>query len=277
MPEQAPDLLDALVPSPTGDCVDVEQPWQAFDLLFMTPQALDRYRVFLLIDGLDELDGKSVESHHDAVHILQTWTSQSEGKVKICVSKDTEAYVTEYLKIYPRFRKLEDSCEEAAVTLDSDCYLDHFSRIRRGAALVERLKSMSTEQNAISAFLTALIERGSIGVDLLDTKQKAHVSKCGCHTTEPWVDFVELLLTSESPGDSNWALTELCLDQGANPRICLVSSYVPSLINECVLENILIREFIAPSEAPNRERLSELANRNADVIETEEAVGTAVQ
>lgn len=645
MLEQAPDLMDALIPGPKGDGVTYEQLSQAFDLFLKSPQALEGYRVFLLIDGLDEFDEeRNAEDHHDLVRLIQVWASQSEGKVKICVSsreyeafatvthhqkirlqnlskEDRKAYVTERLTSHPRFPQLEASCEKAAEklhedhwkshTCNPDCLIRHIVEVsdgvflwvrlvmvqvrkclsadcslrkiwrhvdsqpkpltdfikhmldsilplyqreacillsivhrhqstnreiyvspqgatylcdrldrvdatllsqqpdhgglgltlqeadwrsltaeditarfngllevsdqtewfyeleiptltfthrsiievlrnsidaklvehgitqvelghwlcqialgefislfkplkdrvdlsigfvyletrladffcflrdqslfeepsviqqldrvedicltlrfgrpqpskqnwqrfyfwaRRGnfgryylsimvlaishkyagalpwilkrlenipkrgylvsillwTCIEERYKSSELEQISISVIQTALLERGFIGVDLLDGEQKAHVSKHGCHTAESWVIYVAFLLTTETQSDSDWAITELWLDRGANPRICLANDgvrlgmgldsfvYVSVKINGKWFQSpesvrvygkvdmqdlpVTLRGFIARSDAPNKERLLELVDRNTDMIEAEEAADAA--
>ncbi|XXH03761.1 hypothetical protein Hte_010167 [Hypoxylon texense] len=639
MLEQAPDLLDVLIPDAKDDGVSYEKLAQALDLLLRSPQALDQYRIFLLIDGLDEFDEeRNAEDYYDLVHLIQTWASQSEGKVKICVSsreyeafitmaghqkirlqkltrEDIQAYVSERLTSHPRFSQLETSCKKLAKRLHSEydtghtcnphCLIGHIVEVSDGVFLWVRLvmvqvrkclsadsslrkicdlvdlqpkpltdfikhmldsilplyqreayillsimhgyasfpedmrvslqgasylsdqldragttllsqqsgpgdlilpsqeadwrvltpeeitarfngllevsdrrdyfrgtisilnfthrsiievlrdnldaklaqhgitqielgnwlcrillgelkavfqplrdvglplalgylnirltglfyflkdksllgepsimrqldrveetclifqfgspqpseedwqrycswnqslnrhrlyfsflilatslayvealpwiekrlgnvpkrghlasillfmctkewkcKSIHSEYSGIYAYLTALLERGFVGVDLLDGEQKAHVSKHGCHTTEPWVNYIGLLLTSNSPSHNFWANTELWLDQGANPRIRLVDgsgSESPSIsvkingkwlrqtkimwLNNRVDERGLrgtLKECIARSNAPNKQRLLELVDRNTEMIEAEEAADAAV-
>lgn len=175
MLEQAPSLLDTLAPEPMGDCISYEQLSQAFDLLLKSPQTLDAYRVFLLIDGLDEFDEeRNPEDHHDLVRLIQTWASQSEGKVKICVSsreyeafiamerhqkmtlqnltrKDIKTYVTERLKSHPRFPQLREYCQKTTMRLhedcgkflsnacDPDCLVEHIVSVSDGVFLWVRL------------------------------------------------------------------------------------------------------------------------------------------
>ncbi|KAI1380573.1 hypothetical protein F4677DRAFT_440907 [Hypoxylon crocopeplum] len=106
--EQAPELMKVFFPGSSnhGAWLDTrmaggtseieEQISQAFDLFMSSPQTLGSYKVFLLIDGLDEFDEDSnTEDYYDLVRVIRTWTSQSDGKVKACVSsREYEAFTT---------------------------------------------------------------------------------------------------------------------------------------------------------------------------------------
>lgn len=138
--EQAPELRDGLLPSshsakPITSLTD-KQISQAFDLVTSSPTILERFKIFLLIDGLDEFDEeRNAEDHYHLVRLLQTWSLESKGKVKICVSsreevafsnvthhqkirlqnltrQDIQAYVTQQLKTHHRFSELEESCKQ---------------------------------------------------------------------------------------------------------------------------------------------------------------------
>ncbi|KAH9900267.1 hypothetical protein F4778DRAFT_167571 [Xylariomycetidae sp. FL2044] len=103
---------------------------KAFDILIRDVKALQDYRTFILIDGLDEFDEQQhAEDHNDLAQMIQDWISISHGTIKLCVSsreydafsvfpadlrirlqditrKDMEVFVKERLTSHPRFRKV---------------------------------------------------------------------------------------------------------------------------------------------------------------------------
>ncbi|KAI1389566.1 uncharacterized protein F4822DRAFT_442791 [Hypoxylon trugodes] len=111
--EQAPELIDLLVPKignhGGGLRADAgyDEISQATALLMSNSRELGEYKIFLLIDGLDEFEeGKGAKDYHDLVRLIRTWASQSEGKVKICVSSREYAALTNITKQKIRLQKL---------------------------------------------------------------------------------------------------------------------------------------------------------------------------
>ncbi|GAP87100.1 putative P-loop containing nucleoside triphosphate hydrolase [Rosellinia necatrix] len=67
-------------------------------------QALGGIRICLFVDGLDEFDNTKVtQSYRDLVSRLCNWTTNSDGRVKICVSSRAEAPFMEMLDESKRF------------------------------------------------------------------------------------------------------------------------------------------------------------------------------
>ncbi|KAI1091873.1 hypothetical protein F5B19DRAFT_456621 [Rostrohypoxylon terebratum] len=139
--EQAPELLELLLPrlnehnTMLNEYLSNDEIRQACERLTSEPRVLERYKIFMLIDGLDEFDEKrNAEDYDDLVQVIQGWTSQQEGKIKACVSsreypvfrtithdlkfhlqnltrEDMRAFVTKRLSAHSRFPELTDACE----------------------------------------------------------------------------------------------------------------------------------------------------------------------
>ncbi|KAI1416090.1 hypothetical protein F5Y13DRAFT_186340 [Hypoxylon sp. FL1857] len=174
--EQAPELLDVLIPKADSYStrfntdLGYEEICRAFDKLVSDTQILKRYKIFILLDGLDEFDEKrNAEDYYDLVKLIQSWTSQSRGKVKVCVSSreyeaftnvtqnqklrlqnltknDIQTYVTERLKAHPQFEDLEEACWGKPQSLcnkrhicDPDCLIEHIVGAAGGVFLWVRL------------------------------------------------------------------------------------------------------------------------------------------
>ncbi|KAI0842505.1 hypothetical protein F5Y06DRAFT_257795 [Hypoxylon sp. FL0890] len=82
--------------------------------------------IFILIDGLDDFDeSRNAEDYYDLVQLIQNRTSQSEGKVKICVSsREFEAFAT--ISRHQRIR-LQNPTEEDIRTYVTERLKTHSS------------------------------------------------------------------------------------------------------------------------------------------------------
>ncbi|KAI1642011.1 uncharacterized protein F4817DRAFT_363355 [Daldinia loculata] len=148
--EQAPELMEQLFPDSNGldkkatTSINHEEISRAVNLLISNPFILERYRIFILMDGLDEFDEKKhAEDYHDLVRLIQNWTFLSGMRVKVCISsreyeafvaisrhqrirlhnltrQDIQAYVTERLETHSRFSELQKSCARRRGNLCGD-------------------------------------------------------------------------------------------------------------------------------------------------------------
>ncbi|KAI1204673.1 uncharacterized protein F4807DRAFT_324310 [Annulohypoxylon truncatum] len=155
-----------------------------------------------------------------------------------------------------------------------------------------------TEQPTI---LKVLLKHGYVGVDILDRGIGVQIPKYGCHTTMPWLHYIRMLVQGSALSrEKGWLFCEPWLESGANPRVCHyedfhlpVSLFVKieggwwcargeySVITEnWKTEKVsllppgpktTLRDLVERSEAPNKERLLELIDRNTAWIEADEA------
>ncbi|KAI1658181.1 hypothetical protein F4813DRAFT_395898 [Daldinia decipiens] len=183
--EQAPELMKLLIPSRSGlgqkarTRLSYEEISQAVDLLISSPTILERYRIFLLIDGLDEFDEeKHAEDHRDLVRLIQNWTFLSGGRVKVCVSsreyeafmtisihqrirlhrltrQDMQEYVAERLETHLEFANLQEAFTRVQENLCDDlsnhrcvikCLVNHIVDIAEGIFLWTRLAMLEVRK-----------------------------------------------------------------------------------------------------------------------------------
>ncbi|KAI1467827.1 uncharacterized protein F4812DRAFT_427711 [Daldinia caldariorum] len=218
--EQAPELMELLIPghdsldSKTRVRLSYEEISQATDLLISSPLVLEKYRIFLLIDGLDEFDEmKHAEDHHDLVRLIQSWTFLSAGRVKICVSsreyeafmsvslrqkirlhnltrQDIQTYVMEGLEKHSNFPKLRKGfsqlqnglCESrTSHTCTIECLVAHIVDIAEGIFLWTRLAMIQLRK-----FLSSDYDPHSVW-NYVDARPK------------PLLDYLKHMLDSISP------------------------------------------------------------------------------
>ncbi|KAH9900265.1 hypothetical protein F4778DRAFT_740970 [Xylariomycetidae sp. FL2044] len=104
---QAPELLDTLYYDKAGKGNTTSYPHlhmqqftnrevaDMFDHMVSSPEVLDHYRIFIMVDGLDELDDRArTEDHNDLVKAIKTWSSLSSGRLKVCASSREMAAFT---------------------------------------------------------------------------------------------------------------------------------------------------------------------------------------
>ncbi|KAI0893557.1 hypothetical protein F4806DRAFT_199982 [Annulohypoxylon nitens] len=176
--KQAPDLLDLLLPeldehsTMLDEYLSNDEMHKACERLMHESRILERHKVFILIDGLDEFDEKrNAEDYDDLVRVIQGWASQPEGKVKACVSsreytafrtvtrdlkfhlqnltrEDMQIFVTKRLNEHPQFPKLKDACERNTEAFckfptwhhkcNLDCFIEHIVDAAHGVFLWAR-------------------------------------------------------------------------------------------------------------------------------------------
>ncbi|KAI0845997.1 hypothetical protein F5Y00DRAFT_272367 [Daldinia vernicosa] len=155
-----------------------------------------------------------------------------------------------------------------------------------------RARSESGNITLIAEFL----RNGFVGSDVRDTEARVQVSKHGCHTTMPWIYYVEYVIYREVDMESRWTIMELWLENGANPRIQLRrhGSYEiavkingqhipftgrqgslkfdnPSIQASFLRKPLTLRDFVVGSRAYNKQRLLELIDHNTALLEADEA------
>ncbi|OTB15024.1 hypothetical protein K445DRAFT_12303 [Daldinia sp. EC12] len=161
--QQAPGLMELIVPGHGNLNLKVRTPLgyeeisQATHLLISSPSVLDRYRIFLLIDGLDEFDEKKhAEDHHNLVHLIQNWTFLSGvskfvllvRRMRLSCRQDMQAYITERWETHLDFPELRKEFAQLQKGLcngpkshrrTTECLVAHIINIAEGICLWTRL------------------------------------------------------------------------------------------------------------------------------------------
>lgn len=170
---QAPELLEILLPrlkehsTMLNEYLDNDEIHQACERLMNDPRILETYKVFIMIDGLDEFDEQKAENYDDLVRVVRGWTSQPEGKIKACVSsreynafrtitdlkfrlqnltrEDLQTFVTERSNEHSLFPTLQNTCKRNTEHFckspawphecNIDCFIEHIVDAAHGVFL----------------------------------------------------------------------------------------------------------------------------------------------
>ncbi|KAF9881411.1 hypothetical protein CkaCkLH20_00557 [Colletotrichum karsti] len=124
-----PELIPRILPSHWTDAIST--PWQANKIIEITNEAikdsLERLvsetansgslRLFLFIDGLDEMEENTTHTYQDLVATISKWVIESSGNVKVCASS------REYLVFLNGFPESQRLHLHRLTRLDMQCYI----------------------------------------------------------------------------------------------------------------------------------------------------------
>ncbi|KAI2464455.1 hypothetical protein F4781DRAFT_72318 [Annulohypoxylon bovei var. microspora] len=269
--EHAPELFGLLLPGPDGrntglhTYLDDDKISRACDMLMGDPRILERHKIFILIDGLDEFEEEgNAQDYNDLVRTIQDWTSQSNEKVKICVSsreyevfrsitrnqkfrlqnltrEDMQTFVTGRLKDHPRFSDLKYTCKQNTKNLcrrygslhicSINCLIRHIVKSAHGVFLWARL-------------MVSEIRRKYLGYYRLDELWE-HV-RTAPKELNP---YLEQMLDSMSPQYQREAYILLAIVYKFETLAIFKPVIVP-IYGASYLWDLLLREHVKPSGHP---------------------------